>query len=124
MEPDFRAGLNMAIKVPPHEYDATLSFYRDTLSLPEIRGEEENPTNTARFRFGDKTLWIDRVDGISQAEIWLEIVTDDLQAAAEHFARHEVARRDEIEPLPETVRGFWISSPANIIHLVQTSHES
>lgn len=123
MMPVSRAGLNRAIKVPPHEYDATLSFHRDTLGLTEVSGEADS-TRTVRFRFGDKTLRIDRVDTISQAEIWLEVVNDDLQAAADHFARHEVFRRDEIEPLPDTIRGFWISSPANIIHLVQTARDS
>jgi hypothetical protein len=29
-----------------------------------------------------------------------------------------VVRRDEIEPLPEGFKGFWISNPANIIHLI------
>ncbi|MGH2617936.1 MAG: hypothetical protein ACRDJC_22130 [Thermomicrobiales bacterium] len=29
-----------------------------------------------------------------------------------------VVRRDEIEPLPEGLEGFWISSPASIVHLV------
>jgi len=55
---------------------------------------------------------------ISQAEIWLEVVTDDLEGAAAHFEEHACTRRDEIEPLPEGFRAFWISSPANIIHLV------
>ena len=119
MKPVFRPGPNMAVKVPPHEYGATLSFYRDTLGLTEVSGDTESTTETARFRFGDKTLWIDRVERISQAEIWLEIVTDDLEAAADHLARHGVARRDGIEPLPDAVHGFWISSPSNIIHLVQ-----
>jgi hypothetical protein len=27
-------------------------------------------------------------------------------------------RRDEIEPLPESFEGFWITSPASIIHIV------
>lgn len=123
MKPIFRPGANIAVKVPPHEYDSTISFYRDTLGLAQVSGEAESTTETVRFRFGDKTLWIDRVDGISQAEIWLEVVTDDLEAAADHLARHGVTRRVEIEPLPDAVRGFWISSPSNIIHLIQTSRD-
>jgi hypothetical protein len=29
-----------------------------------------------------------------------------------------ISKRDEIEPLPPGVKGFWISSPSNIIHLI------
>jgi len=56
--------------------------------------------------------------GNSQAEIWLEIVTDDIEAAAKHLKYHECVRCDEIETLPNDFRGFWVSSPSNIIHLI------
>ena len=36
---------------------------------------------TTAFEFGASTLWIDRVASMSQAELWLEIVTDDTAAA-------------------------------------------
>lgn len=32
----FEAGRNIAMKVPPHVYDATVRFYREVLGLPEI----------------------------------------------------------------------------------------
>ncbi|HBR99063.1 MAG TPA: hypothetical protein DD979_17040 [Gammaproteobacteria bacterium] len=37
--PRFQAGRNIAMKVPPHQYDATVRFYRDTLGFQtfEIR---------------------------------------------------------------------------------------
>ncbi|MGY1857386.1 hypothetical protein [Modestobacter sp. SYSU DS0290] len=55
---------------------------------------------------------------ISQAELWLQLTTDDPAAAAQHLATAEgVARCDEIEPLGEG-SAFWISSPASIVHLV------
>jgi hypothetical protein len=50
--------------------------------------------------------------GMGQAELWLELVTDDVPAAARHLVAAGVVRRDEIEPLPEGFEGFWISSPA------------
>jgi hypothetical protein len=67
--------------------------------------------------FGTDQLWIDRVPGMSQAEIWLELATPDVAAAAEHLKEAGVTRRDEIEPLGD-YEGFWISSPASIIHMV------
>jgi hypothetical protein len=122
--PKFAAGRNIAMKVPPHEFEQTVAFYRDVVGLPEVTSTAWSSTETARFRFGDKILWIDRVDGVSQAEIWLEVVTDDLEAAAEHFARHGCVRRDGIEALPDGFPGFWLASPANIIHLVTTARDS
>lgn len=86
-----------------------------------IQLENDERKDTIRFKFGDKVLWVDRVETISQAEIWLEIVTDDLDAAAEYFQQRDVVRCDEIEPLPEGFKGVWISSPSNIIHLVTNS---
>jgi len=121
MNPKFKPGRNMAMKVPAHEYDKTVAFYRDVLGFELIPLDNDEETSTIRFKFGDKVLWIDRVETVSQAEIWLEVVTDDLEAAAEYFQEGDVVRCDEIEPLPEGFKGFWISSPSNIIHLVTNS---
>jgi hypothetical protein len=56
---------------------------------------------------------------LSQAEIWLELFTEDFAAAAEHLAKAGVVCCDAIEPLPEGFRGGWITSPANIVHMVR-----
>jgi catechol 2,3-dioxygenase-like lactoylglutathione lyase family enzyme len=114
----FSAGQNIAMKVPAHEYERTVDFYRSVLGFRQLADTAPGSAETTAFAFGDKVLWIDRVPGISQAELWLEIVTDDLAAAEAHFKRHGCVRRDEIEPLPEGFGGFWISSPCNVIHLV------
>lgn len=118
MNPNFRSGNNIAAKVPPHEYAATVAFYRDVLELNKTTDYESDVEPSVRFEFGDKALWIDCVESASQAELWLEIVTDDIDAASEHFQQHGLVRRDEIEPLPEGFQAFWLSSPSNIIHLV------
>ena len=69
------------------------------------------------FEFGANRLWIDRVPGMSQAELWLQVTTADTAVAADHLADQGVARCDEIEPLG-TTSAFWISSPASVVHLV------
>jgi predicted enzyme related to lactoylglutathione lyase len=112
--PRFYAGDNIAMKIPSHEYSATVQFYRDVIGLPQI--EETLPDIV--FKFGDKRLWLDAVGHMSQAEIWLEIQTDDVKAAAEYLNQKDVIRCDKIESLPQGFEGFWITSPANIIHLV------
>lgn len=118
MQPAFRAGRNIAMKVPAHEYERTVDFYRNVLGFRQLADTTPGSAETVAFEFGDRVLWIDLVPGLSQAELWLEITADDLDAAAEHLRRNGCARRDEIEPLPEGFGGFWIASPCNIIHLV------
>jgi len=124
MQPKFTPGKNIAMKVPAHEYKNTVSFYRDILGLEAVNNDSDQNIESSTFKFGDKTLWIDKVSGISQAEIWLEILTDDLDTASVYFQANHCVRRDEIEPLPEGFSGFWISNPANIIHLVTLPNEN
>jgi len=116
----FSAGRNIAMKVPPHLYEATVQFYRDVLGLKEITKHAPS----VGFEFGSNNLWLDRVSGISQAETWLEVVTNDIEAAAEYLKTAGVVRCDEIEPLPQGFQAFWVSSPASIIHLVCKDSES
>jgi len=78
----------------------------------------DNHLSEVGFEFGANQLWIDRVLTTSQAEIWLELATPDIAAAAEHLKTAGIARQDEIEPLPKGYEGFWVSSPASIIHMV------
>lgn len=118
MKPQFEPGKNLAMKVPPHEFEKTVRFYRDILGFEEIKESQSANSYSVRFMFGDKILWIDRVETLSQAELWLEIVTDDIQAASEYLGSKGCVRRDEIEPLPQNFKGFWLANPANIIHLV------
>ncbi|MCU0570502.1 MAG: hypothetical protein MUF49_28505 [Oculatellaceae cyanobacterium Prado106] len=116
----FTAGRNIAMKVPPHLYEATVCFYRDVLGFEEIT----NHAPSVGFKFGTNQLWIDCVPGLSQAETWLEILTNDLAIASEHLSTAGIVRRDEIEPLPQGFQAFWISSPASIIHLICKDTES
>ena len=109
----FTPGNNMAMKVPPHQVADTIRFYGEVLGLERSEPDGES----VGFQFGDKVLWIDSVPTVSQAELWLEIQTDDLAAAAAHFDAHGITRCDDIEPLGE-FPGFWISSPSQMIHLV------
>lgn len=118
MNPTFTPGNNIALKVPAHEYEATVAFYRDILGFEEIQLASPDNVESVTFKFGEKNLWIDKIATISQAEIWLEVVTDDIESASQYFQEKNCVRRDEIEPLPKEFNGFWISSPANIIHLI------
>jgi len=116
----FSGGRNIAMKVPPHQYEATVKFYRDVIGLKQLEGFG----TAVGFEFGANHLWIDRVTGISQAELWLELATTDTAKAAERLAAAGVTRCDDIETLPESLDAFWISGPSQIIHLVCNEGDS
>lgn len=117
----FEGGKNIAMKVPPHQFDATVHFYETVLGFQRIGGPQGDAVG---FVFGANNLWIDRVPGMSQAELWLEVITDDTKEAAGVLAEAGVARCDEIEPLGDSFDGYWISSPASIVHLVDAKEGS
>jgi hypothetical protein len=107
-------GINIAMKVPPHQYEATIAFYRDVVGLKPFTDKAP----AIGFVLGPNRLWIDEAPMMSQAEVWLELFTDDFPGAADHFAKTGV-RCDVIEPLGEGFRGGWITNPANIIHMLR-----
>ena len=116
-QPSFAGGRNIAMKVPPHQWSATVAFYRDTLGLRVLDNPFTSGPEAVGFAFGHNQLWIDRVPGVSQAELWLQVTTADTATAADHLAAAGVVRCDEIEPL-DGDSAFWITSPAAVVHLV------
>ena len=110
-----RPGRNIAIKVPLHRWDETVAFYRDRVALPVTRVLE----NSVGFDFNGFILWIDRVPHQSQADVWLELFSDDPGAA---LTTLESPRRDELEPL-DGVTGHWTSDPAGTVLLVRQPRE-
>lgn len=112
----FRAGRNVALKLPADRFDQTVRFYRDVLGLPV----HSTPDGGCWVEFGAVRLWLDPSHRRGVPEVWLELVTDDLQTAAAHLEAAGVPRRDGVEELPPGFPGFWIADPAGVIHLVCT----
>lgn len=110
-KPKLTPGKNIALKVPLHRWSETVSFYRDRVGLDVVRELEAS----IGFRFGEMTLWIDRVSHQSQADVWLELFSDDPDGAIDVLAS---PRRDELEPLDDVV-GHWTSDPAGTVLLVR-----
>jgi catechol 2,3-dioxygenase-like lactoylglutathione lyase family enzyme len=110
----FRGGCNIALKMPPQQFDRTVAFYRDVLGRERLRRHGRSEA----FRFGDGCLWIDLAPQLRQAELWFELQADDTAAAAGRLARRGVTRCDELERLPEGFDRFWIANPAGIVHLI------
>lgn len=113
--PAFRGGRNIALKLPPAVFEATVAFYRDTLKLAQV--EDLKPDIVVEF--GPNRLWLDCVEGLAEAEIWLEVVTPDTAAAKEFLRSKGVERCDEVEKFPEGFDGFWVRSPGLVVHLVR-----
>jgi hypothetical protein len=108
-------GINIAMKVPSHQYEATIAFYRDVIGLTPF--DDKPPARG--FLLGPNRLWIDEAPHYSQAEVWLELFTPDHEAAFGHLERNGVVRCDSVEDLGEGFRGGWIMNPANIVHMLR-----
>ena len=115
--PSYRGGKNIAMKVPPHQWQPTVHFYRNVAALPVVSDSAES----VAYSFGATTLHIDLCKHLSQAEVWLELVSSDIEGAKVHLENEGVTRCDEVEALPVGFNGFWVSSPASIVHLVSDS---
>jgi hypothetical protein len=115
MTATIRGGINIAMKIPSHQYEATVRFYRDVVGLKPFDAKAP----AVGFELGPNRLWLDEDPTMSQAEIWLELFTDDHLGALDHLAKADVVRCDAIESLGEDFRGGWIMNPANIVHMVR-----
>ncbi|MFI0482929.1 hypothetical protein [Actinomadura sp. 9N215] len=67
-------------------------------------------------------MHLDCVDNYSQPDLWLQLHTDDLDAATAKLAGAGIHPCDEIEP-PENLesRIHWIRNPAGVVHLLAES---
>lgn len=117
LQPSFRGGVNVAMKIPKSQFDATVAFYRDVLGFDVRREGGQGTPVSYSMQFGPVRLWLDRVDNYAHADVWLEVATNDLAAATRHLAAHGTRIRDELEPL-YGVNGHWIANPAGVVHLL------
>jgi hypothetical protein len=111
--PAFRGGRNIAMKVPAHQFDATVESYV-RLGIPIL---ERSPASVT-FQFGPMNLHVDSVANLGHAEIWLELIVPDAKAAAGYIEQANLVRCDGVESLPKDYPGFWLTSPSSIVHLV------
>ena len=72
------------------------------------------------FLLGPNRLWIDEAPNYIQAEVWLELFTDDHCMALARLEAGGAIRCDQIEDLGDGFKGGWIMNPANVVHMVRT----
>ena len=114
MVPNIYGGIDIAMKIPAHQYQDTLRFYRDIVGLKPYNAKAP----AVGFELGPNRLWLEEVPTLSQAEVWLELFTDDHKAALAHLESNGITRCDAVEPLEPGFRGGWIMNPPNIVHMV------
>jgi hypothetical protein len=115
MSVKIKGGVNIAMKVPSHQYEAVIAFYRDIVGLEPF--DEKAPS--IGFHLGPNRLWIDEAPNYSQAEVWLELFTDNHQGALTLLEKGGAIRCDQIEDLGDGFRGGWIMNPSNVVHIVR-----
>ncbi|WP_033423926.1 VOC family protein [Actinomadura flavalba] len=117
--PSFSGGVNIAMKIPKAEFEATVAFYRDVLRFDVVPDETgtRDVSRTYRVQYGPTTLWLDCVDHYARPDLWLDLRTDDLARATAHLAAAGVATCDEIEDLGDAP-AHWIKNPAGLVHLL------
>ncbi len=116
--PRFSGGVNIALKIPKIHFERTVAFYRDVLGFDVKKEENQNIPLTCSLQFGPNRVWLDCVDNYASADVWLELETDDIEAAQKYLQTHGTVTQPELEPLSPSFKGRWISNPAGIVHLV------
>lgn len=119
MNINFQAGINIAVKIPKHQYEQTVSFYRDILKLEVEEQSIQNPTvsRTHKVCFGQNVLWLDCVDNYTHSETWLQLTVPDIEVATDYLKKNNVYTCDTIEELPPNMH--WIMDPAGTVFNVQ-----
>lgn len=119
MHPKFKAGINIAIKIPKSKYDKTVAFYKDILKLEVEEKPIDNPTisRTHEVKFGNNVIWLDCVDNYTHSETWLQLTVPNVDEATDYLLSKGVETCDEIEELPKNMH--WIQDPAGTVFNLQ-----
>lgn len=119
MNPEFEAGINIAIKIPKSKYEKTVTFYRDILKLEVEEKPIENPTvsRTHQVKFGHNIIWLDCVDNYTHSETWLQLTVPNVEEATDYLQAKGIDTCDELEELPENMH--WITDPAGTVFNLQ-----
>jgi len=119
MNTKFKAGINIAIKIPKNKYEKTVAFYRDILKLDVEEKPIDNPTvsRTHEVKFGHNIIWLDCVDNYTHSETWLQLTVPNVAEATDYLLSSGVETCDEIEELPENMH--WITDPAGTVFNLQ-----
>ena len=119
MNPEFEAGINIAIKIPKSKYEKTVAFYRDILKLTVEEKPINNPTvsKTHEVKFGANIIWLDCVDNYTHSETWLQLTVPGIDEATNYLIANGVETCDELEELPKNMH--WIQDPAGTVFNLQ-----
>ncbi|AJW63117.1 Glyoxalase-like domain protein [Elizabethkingia miricola] len=119
MNPEFEAGINIAIKIPRSKYEKAVAFYRDILKLDVEEKPIKNPTvfRTHHVKFGHNIIWLDCVDNYTHSETWLQLTVPNVEEATDYLQAKGIDTCDELKELPENMH--WIIDPAGTVFNLQ-----
>ena len=119
MNPEFEAGINIAIKIPKSKYEKTVAFYRDILKLDVEEKPIKNPTvsRAHQVKFGHNVIWLDCVDNYTHSETWLQLTVQNVEEATDYLQAKGIDTCDELEELPKNMH--WITDPAGTVFNLQ-----
>lgn len=123
MNTTFKAGINIAIKIPKNKYEQTVEFYRNILKFKVEEKPISNPTvsRTHKVIFGNNIIWLDCVDNYTHSETWLQLTVPSVEEATEYLKDNNVLFCDEIEELPQNMHG--ITDPSGNVFNLQQNEE-
>ena len=123
MNTTFKAGINIAIKIPKNKYEQTVEFYRNILKFKVEEKPISNPTvsRTHKVIFGNNIIWLDCVDNYTHSETWLQLTVPSVEEATEYLKDNNVLFCDEIEELPQNMH--WITDPSGNVFNLQQNEE-
>lgn len=123
MNTTFKAGINIAIKIPKNKYEQTVEFYRNILKFKVEEKPISNPTvsRTHKVIFGNNIIWLDCVDNYTHSETWLQLTVPSIEEATEYLKDNNVLFCDEIEELPQNMH--WITDPSGNVFNLQQNEE-
>ena len=124
MEPRFKGGINIAIKIPKNKYEKTVTFYKDILKLEVSEKPVDIPTvsRTHEVRFGPNTVWLDCVDNYTHVETWLELKTTNIEEATRYLKTKGIDTCDELEEIPTNMH--WIQDPAGTVFILEEAADN
>ena len=124
MEPRFKGGINIAIKIPKSKYEKTVNFYKDILKLEVTEKPVDIPTvsRTHEVKFGPNTVWLDCVDNYTHVETWLELKTTNIEEATRYLKTKGIDTCDELEEIPTNMH--WIQDPAGTVFILEEAADN
>ena len=99
MKENFEGIINIVLRIPEAQFDDMLTFYRDVLGMEMTEVEDDTDVLTSYLcQFGTNKLWLEKTDETElKRDIWLELLTDDMERSIYYLEGKGVKVEHEID---------------------------